>query len=82
MLEGEGVGPKHLSRSKLGSSEAESLVCVIVVPLVFKMEFVEVFKMSGCVDLHIDARPGGLEGRERDPTDLSWRKKSDGDSIF
>ena len=74
MLEGEGVGPKHLSRSKLGSTEAESpsLVCVIVVPLVFKMEFVEVFKMSGCVDLHIDARPGGLEGRERDPTDLSW----------
>ena len=32
-----------------------------------------VFKMDGWVEFHMEGRPGGLLGREREPTDLRER---------
>ena len=35
-----------------------------------------VFEMDGWVEFHMEGRPGGLLGREREPTDLRARSMS------
>ena len=81
-MEGEVGGAKHLRRSEdgrrvlfespvVGSARVMEMVglAVLVASVV-----VVVFKMDGWVEFHIeDGRPGGLLGREREPTDLKAR---------
>ena len=86
-MEGEVGGAKHLRRSEdgrrvlfespvvdgttlVGSARVMEMLglAVLVASVV-----VVVFKMDGWVEFHIDGQPGGLLGREREPTDLKAR---------
>ena len=82
-IEGEVGGAKHLSRSEdcrrallespapticIGSARVMEMVGLARVLVVLV-----VFKMDGWVEFHMEGRPGGLLGREREPTDLRAR---------
>ena len=87
-MEGEVGGAKHLRRSEVGRrvllespivdgttlvGSARVMEMVGLAVLVASVVVV-VFKMDGWVEFHIeDGRPGGLLGREREPTDLKAR---------
>ena len=88
-MEGEVGGAKHLRRSEDGRRVLFESPVVDGTTLVGSARVMEmvgltgwqvasvvvvVFKMDGWVEFHIeDGRPGGLLGREREPTDLEAR---------
>ena len=81
-IEGDVGGTKHLRRSEVGRRvllESPSVDGRTTIGSARVMEmvglaraFVEVvgLKTDGWVDFHMEGRPGGLLGREREPTDL------------
>ena len=84
-MEGEVGGAKHLRRSEDGRRvlfESPIVDGTTLVGSARVMEmvglaraFVEVvgLKTDGWVDFHMEGRPGGLLGRESEPTDLKAR---------
>ena len=81
-MEGEVGGAKHLRRSEDGRRvflespivDGTTLVgSARVMEMVGLARALVVFKMDGWVEFHMEGRPGGLLGREREPTDLRTR---------